>query len=149
MKTIHAYIIVALVGLASLATGCASPAKQGQAASNKVVYHFNQGSEQASDGLRNIRNHLAADPAARITVVAHGRGIDFLLEGARDKNGNPYEVAVEELTNRGVEFKVCNNTLVSRNIDKSKVLPQATIVPSGVAELGRLQSQEGYVYIKP
>jgi len=35
-----------------------------------------------------------------------------------------------------VEFRVCNNTLVSRKIDKGRVIPQATIVPSGVAEIG-------------
>jgi hypothetical protein len=29
------------------------------------------------------------------------------------------------------------------------VIPEATIVPSGVAEIGRLESKEGYVYLKP
>jgi hypothetical protein len=44
---------------------------------------------------------------------------------------------------------VCNNTLVSRKIDPKKVIHQAKIVPSGVAEIGRLQAKEGFVYLKP
>jgi intracellular sulfur oxidation DsrE/DsrF family protein len=99
--------------------------------------------------LHNISNHLNASPKAKIVVVAHGAGIDFLLDGAKDKNGNPYDIPIQELVDRKVEFRVCNNTLETRHIDKSKVIPEATIVPSGVAEISRLQYQEGYAYLKP
>ena len=115
----------------------------------KTVYHFTNGLDEASRGLGNIRNHLAADPKARITVVTNGSGIEFLLEGAQDKNGNPYEVIVQDLKSRGVDFRVCNNTLVTRKIDKSKVIQEASIVPSGVAEAAKLQAREGYVYLRP
>lgn len=115
----------------------------------KVVYHFSDGLEQASNGLRNIKNHLSADPGAKIVVVAHFKGIDFLLDGAEDKNKNPYNVVVEELADKGVEFRVCNFTLQGRGIDKGKLLPQSKIVPSGVAEISKLQSQEGFAYLKP
>ena len=114
----------------------------------KVVYHFSD-SSNAMGGLRNIRNHLDASPKAQIVVVALGGGIDFMLEGATDKNGNPYDVVVQELAARHVQFRVCNNTLTARGIGKEKVLPEATIVPAGVAEISRLQSFEGYAYIKP
>jgi intracellular sulfur oxidation DsrE/DsrF family protein len=114
----------------------------------KVVYHVNQ-IEQASPALRNVRNHLSADPSAKIVVVTHASGIDFLLEGAEDKNKNPYEVTVEDLAGQGVEFRVCNFTLQGRGIDKSKLIPQAKVVPSGVAEVSRLQAREGFVYLKP
>ncbi len=114
----------------------------------KVVYHIND-SSVASLALNNIRNHLKAEPGVKITVVTHGKGIDFLLKDAADKNGNPYEVAVQELTAQGVDFRVCNNTLKSRNLDKSAVIEEASVVPSGVAEIARLQAREGYVYIKP
>jgi intracellular sulfur oxidation DsrE/DsrF family protein len=114
----------------------------------KVVYHINH-SENASAALNNIRNHLAAAPKAKIVVVTHGPGIDFLIEGAKNATGNPYDVPVQELADRGVEFRVCKNTLDGRKIDKSKLLPEARIVPSGVAEIARLQAEEGYVYLKP
>lgn len=118
------------------------------AADEKVVYHIND-SENAAAAMRNIQNHISATPDAKIEVVTHGKGIDFLLDGAADKNGNPYNIAVEELAAKGVGFSVCNNTLTSRKIDKAKVIPQAKIVPSGVAEIGKLQAYQGYVYLKP
>lgn len=115
----------------------------------KVVYHINEGLEQASNGLRNIRNHLTADPGAKIVVVTHAGGVNFLLEGAKDKNGNPYSVIVEDLAGKGVEFRVCNFTVTTRNIDPKTVIPEAKIVPSGVAEIAKLQAREGFVYLKP
>lgn len=138
-----------LLSAVACATGGASSAGKAAAAPVKVVYHINEGLDQASNGLRNIRNHLSADPAAKIVVVTHAGGINFLLAGAKDKNGSPYDAAVDDLSLKGVEFRVCNFTLLSRNIDKSKVHPEAKIVPSGVAEVGRLQAREGYVYLKP
>lgn len=113
-----------------------------------MVYHVND-SANAMAALRNIKNHLNAAPDAKIVVVTHSKGIDFLLDGAMDKNGNPYEPNVQALKTKGVDFRVCNNTLKSRKIDSSTVLPEASIVPSGVAEIGKLQAQEGYVYLKP
>ncbi len=115
----------------------------------KVVYHINEGVQKAPLVLRNIRNELDAEPNTKIVVVAHGQGVDFLLDGAKDKNGNPFDATVDTLESRGVEFRVCNNTLKSRHIDPKLVIPEAKIVPSGVAEIARLESKEGYVYLKP
>ena len=117
-------------------------------ADTKVVYHIND-STVAGVAMNNIKNHLGADPQAKIVVVTHGKGIDFLLDGAVDAKGNPYNINVEELQAKGVNFRVCNNTLVSRKIDPKTVLPGANIVPSGVAELAKLQANEGFVYLKP
>ncbi|MGZ8287658.1 MAG: DsrE family protein [Telluria sp.] len=114
----------------------------------KVVYHINN-SDNASAALNNINNHLAAAPKAKIVVVTHGAGVDFLIEGAKNPTGNPYDVPVQQLADRGVEFRVCKNTLDARKIDKSKLLPEVRLVPSGVAEIARLQAEEGYVYLKP
>jgi intracellular sulfur oxidation DsrE/DsrF family protein len=115
----------------------------------KVVYHLSEGLEKAPVMLRNVRNHLDADPTVKIVVVGQGPGIEFMLEGAQDKNGNPFVVAMESLNARGVEFRVCRNTLTARNVPESKVVLPATIVGSGMAEAARLQSKEGYVYLKP
>jgi intracellular sulfur oxidation DsrE/DsrF family protein len=115
----------------------------------KAVYHLTNGLDEAQRGMGNIRNHLSADPSAKIVVVTNGNGIEFLLDGAKDRNGNPFDATVQDLKSRGVDFRVCNNTLVTRKIDKSKVIPEATIVPSGVAEAANLQARGGYVYIRP
>lgn len=134
--------------LMSLLFACVAMTAAAAEREEKVVYHISD-SANASGALLNIRNHLNASPKAKIVVVTHGAGIDFLLEGAKNKNGNPYDILVQELADRKVEFRVCNNTLETRQIDKSKLIPETTIVPSGTAELGRLQTQEGYAYIKP
>ena len=115
----------------------------------KVVYHMSEGLAQASRGLNNIRNHLQADPTAKVVVVTHGDGILFLLDGATDAKGQPFDAQVDALASAGVEFKVCNNTLVQRKIPAEKVIMNAKIVPSGVAEVARLQAREGFVYLKP
>ena len=70
----------------------------------KVVYHMSEGIPQASRGLNNIRNHLAADPSAKIVVVTHGLGIDFLLQGATNQMEQPFAAAISDLANRGVEL---------------------------------------------
>jgi intracellular sulfur oxidation DsrE/DsrF family protein len=115
----------------------------------KVVYHLSDGIPQASRAIANIRNHLAADPTAKIVVVTHGAGIDFLLDGANNTSNQSFAGAIGDLSAKGVGFFVCNNTLVSRNIDASKVAMEAKVVPSGVAEVARLQAREGYVYLRP
>jgi hypothetical protein len=115
----------------------------------KAVYHMTLGIEESQRGMGNIRNHLAADPSAKIIVVANGNGIEFMLDGAKDRNGNPFDATIQDLKSKGVEFRLCNNTLVTRKIDKSKVIPEVSIVPSGVAEAARLQAREGYVYLRP
>lgn len=142
MTLLRRWFAAVLLSLLSLTAASAAPKEE------KVVYHVNDASN-ATAALKNIRNHLNASPQATIVLVAHGAGIDFLLDGAIDKDGYPYDVVVRELAQRGVGFRVCNNTLEGRGIDRQRVLPEAVIVPSGVAELSRLQAQEGYVYIKP
>ena len=148
MNHLRRRLAVAAIGLAALpviALAQSSPAD----APIKVVYHLNEGIPQASRAIGNIRNHLAADPKARIVVVTHGLGIDFLLQGATNQQDQPFAGSIADLANKGVEFRVCNNTLVSRKIDAAKLAMEATVVPSGVAEVARLQAREGFVYLRP
>jgi intracellular sulfur oxidation DsrE/DsrF family protein len=79
----------------------------------------------------------------------HGAGIEFLLNEARDSQGREFSGPVSALAARGVDFRVCNNTLVSRGIDSGRLLMEAELVPSGVAEVARLQAREGFVCLKP
>ncbi|MBV8247275.1 MAG: DsrE family protein [Comamonas sp.] len=115
----------------------------------KVVYHVNTGVETAAAILSNISNELNASPTDKIVVVTHGPGIDFLLNDAKDSKGREFSGQVSALAGRGVEFKVCNNTLQTRHIDAANLLMETQIVPSGVAEVARLQAREGFVYLKP
>ena len=133
------------MAVAVLAAGCAAPTGK----QDKVVYHINEGLSQASNGLRNIGNHLEVNPDAKIVVVTHALGVDFLMKGAKDKNGAKYEDLVEQLRQRGVQFDVCEITLRNRKLSKDQFIEYVTWVPSGVAEVTRLQQKEGYAYLKP
>ena len=138
--------ILAAVSALLLLAGCASTGPVGP---DKVVYHLNAGLEQATNGLRNIRNHLEVNPQAKIVVVAHAQGVDYLMKDKKDANGNPYEVAVEDLKRQGVRFDVCEITLRNRKLSRAQFIEDATFVPSGVAEIARLQQREGYAYLRP
>jgi len=118
------------------------------AAQDKVVYHIDDTATQALKGLRNVRNHLDTDPGAKITVVTHANGVDFLMEGAKDVNGSAYAGPVAALSARGVKFEVCEITLKSRNLSKDQLIQEAEFTPSGVVRIAKLQ-HEGAAYIKP
>lgn len=116
---------------------------------SRVVYHITTGLDTVAAAMSNIQNHLSADPKVKIVVVTNGPGIDFLMADARDSKGREFSGAVADLAGQGVVFRVCNNTLVTRNLDPDKLLMEATLVPSGVAEAARLQIREGFAYLKP
>ena len=117
---------------------------------DKVVYHIDDASVQATKGLRNIRNHLDTVPSTKIVVVTHANGVDFLFDGAKDpKNPNvDYGALVSGLKARGVRFEVCEITLRNRNLKKEQFIQEAAFTPSGVVRLAKLQKQ-GAAYIRP
>jgi len=143
MGTLTKLVAASTIALA----GCAGTG--GPVAEDKVVYHLNDGLAQATNGLRNIRNHLEVNPKARIVVVAHAQGVDYLMKGRKDANGNPYESIVQDLKGRGVRFEVCQITLRNRKLKQDQFIDEATWVPSGVAEITRLQQREGFAYLRP
>lgn len=115
----------------------------------KAVYHITTGVDSATGALSNIQNHLNADPKVKIVVVTNGAGIDFLLIDAKDSRGREFSSSVSTLASQGVEFRVCENTLNTRNLTADKLLMETKIVPSGVAEAANLQANHGFAYIKP
>ena len=128
----------------------------------KVVYHVNYDNpKQQAGALRNIQNHINAVGAENLDlkVVMHGKGLTMLLtpdaaERTKLKQGNAsdeMQAKISGLKDQGVGFQVCSNTLKGKKIDYTHDLydvADADIVPSGVAELARLQAM-GYTYIKP
>ena len=132
-------------------------------AKQKVVYHINYDDPKLQAGaLRNIQNHINAvgKDNIEIKVVLHGNGLALLLEPdsleklTKFKHANADEkmtARIDGLKAQGVAFNVCANTVRGRKVDMETDLYNVTqddIVPSGVAEVAKLQ-QEGYVYIKP
>ncbi len=136
--SIQRFIAAALLAVASFST----------LAQDAVVYHIDDMSLQALKGLRNIRNHLDVDPKAKITVVTHALGVDFLLEGQKDVNGSAFAGPVSALVARGVKFEICEITLRNRNLKREQFIQEAEFTPSGVVRIAKMQ-HAGSAYIKP
>ncbi|MEH6725899.1 MAG: DsrE family protein [Hyphomicrobiales bacterium] len=152
------YLLSLCAAVALLAATMLMPATQSHAneryGKQKVVYHINyNGGEDDKlyrGALRNIQNHINAVGAdnMEIKVVLHGNGLGLLSQA---KSNELLRGQVLELKGQSVDVHVCNNTLKGRKISYEDDLFdvfEEDIVPSGVAELSRLQ-QMGYTYIKP
>ena len=152
--------LIATVLLA--ATVFAGNAMAGSYGKQKVVYHINYDNAKAQAGaLRNIQNHINAVGKENLDlkVVLHGKGLTLLLEPDSSGNtkfsvGNATDVITAKiagLKGQGVDFNVCANTLRGKKVsyeDDLYDVSKADIVPSGVAELAKLQAL-GYAYIRP
>jgi len=142
----HWILLLALTGIFTTGTAYAEPLTAPQ---EKFIFHITDNTS-ARGLLNNARNFLDAyDGKPKLVVVANGGGVDFLLQNAADKDGNPFNISIEKLQERGVEFRVCNNTLRARKIDPKTLLESAQLVPAGIVEVARLVSRESYAYIKP
>ncbi|MEG3619290.1 DsrE family protein [Magnetovibrio sp. PR-2] len=154
MTLIAAFVVAVSLG--------ASPVLAEGYGKQKVVYHINYSDANSQAGaLRNIQNHINAVGADNLDlkVVLHGAGLTLLLEpdaiaNTKMKTGNATDAIAAKITGlkgQGVGFHVCANTLKGKKISYENDLYDVgdeDIVPSGVAELAKLQA-EGYTYIKP
>ncbi|MGV6816968.1 MAG: DsrE family protein [Thiotrichales bacterium] len=154
--------LMTVLTLMVFAASVAAVAGQSSYGKQKVVYHINYDMPKKQAGaLRNIQNHINAVGAENLDlkVVLHGNGLSLLtepesLKKTKLKHANAddqMKAKVAGLKDQGVAFNVCANTLKGKNIDPEHDLydvSKGEIVPSGVAELARLQL-EGYTYIKP
>ena len=138
-------LLSVLTGL--MLTACQS--MDGGTGQEKVVYHVND-SDNATAALRNVGNHLdATEGKAKIVVVTHAKGIDFLLDGAQDKNGNPYSIPVEKLKERGGLSGLCDHPEKLARLIRSGSFPRPGSYPRAWPRSGKVQTREGYVYLKP
>jgi intracellular sulfur oxidation DsrE/DsrF family protein len=160
MKSIGKFLFAAVLAASSWTS---STLFAGDYEKQKVVYHINYDDPKAQAGaLRNIQNHINAVGAENLDlkVVLHGNGLALLLEPdalanvPKFKHANATDDITAKITglkDQGVNFHVCANTVRGRKVDVSNDLydvEDADIVPSGVAEVAKLQAM-GYAYIKP
>lgn len=131
-KTLLLTLFVALISFAA------------NAQTHKVVVQLNTSDTLVWHGaLKNISNlQTVLGPTTQIELVAHGSGIGILIDGKTTQKAK-----IAELAASGVLFKVCENTIRERKIDRSTILTQAGTVPSGVAEVV-LKQEAGWAYLK-
>ncbi len=147
VKRIFLFAFVTFLGHGVVAGATHAESREKQ----KVVYHVNvDDGKVLNTALKTIQNHLNVVGVGNLDlrVVLHGDGIALLQLANSDPT---LQDKVKNLKHQGVHFIVCNSTLASRKIDFKRDLYDVTeedIVPSGVAEIARLQSQ-GFSYIRP
>lgn len=149
-----------VVALCALAAGlCAGPAlalempPAGYYADQKVVYQNDGGMPDNATYFKhilgNMKNHVAAvgKDHIQIRVVDFGDGVDLFQMAAKDAK---LAQQIDGLRAEGVKFLICKNTLTMRKIDWHELygVTEADIVPSGVAEIVRLQGM-GFTYVHP
>lgn len=134
----------AVLGAGGVAHAGGEPVKEKV---ERVVYHIDN-LDHAIPMIRNLSNHLDDRPQAEIQVVAMSSGLKMLVSGNEDENGNDYEALVNDLQRRGVVFKACGNTMDTYHLTPEDLVWDVPVIRSAMAELGRLQAQEGFAYLK-
>ena len=100
--------------------------------------------------MRNAQNHINAlgEGNHEIRFVLHGNGVELLRKISQESTDAANRI--DSLRSQGVKFNICANTLKGPKIalEDLHFAEQSDVVPSGVAEIGKLQ-QEGFVYLRP
>ena len=78
-----------------------------------------------------------------------GAGRRLPDQGLKDGNGNKLDDVVEQFKLQGVRFGACEITLRNREMTRQQFIPEATFVPSCVAEIAKLQLREGNACLEP
>lgn len=112
---------------------------------HQVVFQMNtDGADSWSQLFGNIGNvqKVFGVENVQIVVVTYGKGISLLL-----KTDKEFEEQINKAVATGVVMSVCRNTMRMRKVSTEDLLPVATQVDSGVAELIRRQ-ESGFAYIR-
>lgn len=136
--------IAALAALAMVAAPSAASAQQ-ERKTHRIVFEVTSGDSQVWDAvlnnIENVRKAFGAE-TTDIRVVAHGKGIELVR-----KSNTAAGDRVAALSGPNVQFVACENTMRRLKVEKADLLPAASTVDSGVAEVVRLQ-EAGWAYIK-
>ena len=141
------------VALMSMALISASPAADGKP--HRIAIQVDQNDPQIMNlALGNATNIIEyyrdKNEDVEIDIVAYGPGLHMLRVDT-----SPVQDRVRRLKDMAfpgrIQFSACNNT--RQGMEKAEghaisILPDATIVPSGVVHLMELQEQ-GWSYVRP
>ena len=105
----------------------------------------------ALNNAKNVMEHYhGKGEDVEVQIVAYGPGLHMLRDDT-----SPVKDRIKQLSGGSVPGKItfaaCNNTkqgMEKREGHAITIIPQATIVPSGVVQLMELQEQ-GWSYVRP
>lgn len=139
--------LVMTAALSLLGVACSTPRggdERPKAAEHRVVFELTSDDAEAwKSVLNNIENVRKALGPTSIELVAHGKGLALLTVSS---SAGVYD-RLKQSAEAGVVFAACENTMKRQNLKKEDLVPFATTVDSGVAELVRRQ-EEGWSYLR-
>jgi len=110
---------------------------------HRIVMQLTSGDSLVHKNLmKQLRNMKEAAPTMQLEIVCHGPGMDLLMS-----DRSIVAPKVKEFAAQGIVFTACENTIKERNLDRSKVLPEAGSVKAGIIHIVERQEQ-GWSYIK-
>jgi uncharacterized protein len=144
---------LASVALMSMAFASASPAADGKP--HRIAIQVDQNDPQVMNlALNNATNvieyYRARNEDVDVDIVTYGPGLHMLRADT-----SPVQDRIKHLKEMAfpgkIQFSACDNT--KQGMEKTEghaisILPDATIVPSGVVRLMELQEQ-GWSYVRP
>ena len=148
---ISALAIASLVVLTSHATGDADEGRK----QHRVVMQIDQNDPDVMNLVLNnasnvVEYYRGRNEDVEIEIVAYGPGLHMLREDTSPVKERIRRLA-EDTFPAKVIFSACNNTkegMEKREARAIAIVPQATLVPSGVVQIMELQEQ-GWSYVRP
>ena len=138
--------VLAVLGIVSsimVAMAVAQPASPDK--KHRIVFEVTAGGAESwqsvLNNVENVRAALGADQTD-IEIVVHGGALGMLM-----KTNEAQSQQIKRSADGGVVFAACRNTMKRKNVAPDQLLPLATTVDSGVAEVVRKQ-EAGWSYIK-
>ena len=147
------FLRLATIALLSIGFGSASLAADGK--SHRVTIQIDQNDPQLmnmvlGNAINVIEFYRDKNEDVEIDIVAFGPGLHMLRADT-----SPVQDRVRRLKDMAfpgrIQFSACNNT--KQGMEKAEghaipIVPDATIVPSGIVHLMELQEQ-GWSYVRP
>lgn len=120
----------------------------GDPADNKVVYQLNKADDKYQKAILfsvgEILRHFGDNVEIVVTVI--GPGIHTLAKNPKRPVSDEVRQRIKSLSDYGVKFHACGNTMKSMHWTKEDMLPFADVVKIGALDLIKLQ-QQGFAYI--
>src|SRR5580698_5670893 len=149
MPLLRRFLTIALLSMAFASTAFA------EGKTHRIAVHVDQNDPQIMNmALNNVTNvieyYRARNEDVEIEIVAYGPGLHMLRADT-----SPVQDRIKhlkEIASPGkIQFSACNNT--KQNMEKLEghaisIVPDASIVPSGVVHLMELQ-ERGWSYVRP
>jgi intracellular sulfur oxidation DsrE/DsrF family protein len=149
----HSFLRLAAIALMSMTLAPACLAADGKA--HHIAIQIDQNDPQVMNMVLNnatnvIEYYRDKSEDVDVDVVAYGPGLHMLRADT-----SPVQDRIKRLKDMvfpgKIQFSACNNT--KQGMEKTEghaisILPDATVVPSGVVHLMQLQEQ-GWSYVRP